>query len=617
MGVVYGPISPFKNATFYRDFAKYQTLNHLIGPNITYFNNNGSGSYIGSDGYIKHKGTNLFLNSEDYTATTWTKQNDITLISNIINPPAAFANNYKNKASLITQATSSITYMYNATPISFTDSLKQFTFSIFIKSNTSVVASAGNPLLRVRNNTSGNTLFDANIGWTLTSGRLVPSISSSSSLVYSHIEDYSDGWYRISIGGRINSANIQVRIYPNNTIGTGEIGKGYYIWGAQLVQHARQCEYSANTSEILISPRFTYDPVSKKSLGLLVEQSSINRLAYSDNFNILGWSTNAATITPNTNLTLAPDGTYRASILKETTANNDHLVSTLFSPNFNSIMTYSVYTKAKERSIVRLRMVGSSQFANAYFDLNNGTTANISAGTTATIKDAGNGWYRCSISGIANSISGTAYVYVSNSTSTSSYAGDGTSGVYIWGAQVEVSNFATSYIPNDTGSNITRNAENLYITPISFIQPNFQGTIYSEFNLLTSGDSTTLPRIYAINNQINDDDRISFLIQPSGLNIQALCIASGSTGLAASNSVGINQNIKTILSIFPNDAIFYINGALASSGVPNTSVTLPTGLTHFYIGSSKSGNYLNASIQKIIYSPTRSDNVNLKSYTVV
>jgi hypothetical protein len=630
MGVVYGPISPFKNATFYRDFAKYQTLNHLIGPNITYSNNNSCGSYIGSDGHIKYKGTNLFLNSENFSANTWTKQNDITLISNIIDPPAAFVNTYKNKPSLITQATSSITYMFNTTPISFTDSFKQFTFSIFIKSNTSVVASAGKPLLRVRDTTSGNTLFDADIGWTLTSGILVPSISSSSNLSYSNIQTYENGWYRISIGGDTNSANIQVRIYPNNTAAAGEIGKGYYIWAAQLVQYPRECEYSPNTSEISISPRFTYDPVSKKSLGLLVEKSGANALSYSEDFSNVFWNKNNSTITSNTTDTLAPDGYYTADILRETTADNDHFIigNTNFATSPN-VTTFSVYAKARERSIIRMRLLNTGmQFSSTYFDLNNKTIYNLSNTTNrsiSVIKDVGSGWYRCSTSAIASNSTGTAQIYVAKVTGSSSYSGDLTGGlglgIYLWGAQVENSSFATSYIPSDDGSGINRNADNLYITPVnSFMNSNFRGTIYAEFNCPPSGDSGIFSRVYDINNNINDNERISFSLDqsnPSGTRpIQVSCVSSGSSSMTISNLISVDQNVKTVLSIFPNDGTLYVSGLLASSGAPDSSVILPTGLTHFYIGSSRSGNYLNGSIGKIMYSPTRSKDASIQNLTV-
>lgn len=645
MGVIYGPTSPFKNSTLYRDFTKNQTLNHLIGPNITYSNNNGCGSYIGSDGYLKHGGTNLFLNSENFSANTWTKQNDLTFVSEAIDQPAIFNNTYKNKASFIAQATSSITYIVNTTPISYTGSFQQLTFSIFIKSNRTDVASAGKPVFKIRDAVLSSTLFEATIGWSqhffpvgnpqrpIGGGAvLAPIISSSANLSYSNIKVYGDGWYRISIGGKITSpTTIQVRVHPSDVVGAGEIGKGYYIWGAQLVRCPRECEYSVNTSNISSNPRFTYDPVTKNFLGLLVEKSGSNALSYSEDFSNAFWNKNNSTITSDTADTLAPDGNYyTADILRETTADSDHFIvaNTNFaiSPN---VTTFSIYAKARERSIIRMRLLNTGmQFSNTYFDLNNKTIYNLSTSSNrsiSVIQDAGSGWYRCSTSAIASNSTGTAQIYVAKVTGSSSYSGELTGGlglgIYLWGAQVENSSFATSYIPNDDGSGINRNADNLYITPAnSFMNSNFGGTIYAEFNCPPSGDSGIFSRVYDINNNTNDNERISFSLDrssPSGTRpIQVSCVSSGSSSMTISNLISVNQNVKTVLSVFPNDGTLYVSGLLASSGAPDSSVTLPTGLTHFYIGSSRSGSYLNGCIRKIMYSPTRSKDASIQNLTV-
>ena len=122
----------------------------------------------------------------------------------------------------------------------------------------------------------------------------------------------------------------------------------------------------------------------------------------------------------------------------------------------------SVYVKAGEYTNIQLRELSAARFY-VNFDLSAGTYAVPQSGSapaggfdfiSADIQDVGNGWYRCivvnsRVGGIAFSIAG----YPDSATVTTSnpnFTGDGTSGVYIWGAQVEEGSTATTYIPTTT-----------------------------------------------------------------------------------------------------------------------------------------------------------------------
>jgi hypothetical protein len=55
-----------------------------------------------------------------------------------------------------------------------------------------------------------------------------------------------------------------------------------YAWGAQLEEGTTATPYIKTTSQALAAPRFDHDPVTKESLGLLVEEARTNLLAYSE-----------------------------------------------------------------------------------------------------------------------------------------------------------------------------------------------------------------------------------------------------------------------------------------------------------------------------------------------
>jgi hypothetical protein len=145
-----------------------------------------------------------------------------------------------------------------------------------------------------------------------------------------------------------------------------------------------------------------------------------------------------------------------ADKLIDTTTNGVH-TATDTSPTLVSgaDYTFSVYAKPDERNRIFLRMnsTGSAFSANkeAWFHLSGvaGTASNASAGTTARIEALDNGWYRCSITATTDSAGTTECVVgLAIAAGSASYAGDGFSGAYVWGAQLEQANVASAYDPD-------------------------------------------------------------------------------------------------------------------------------------------------------------------------
>jgi hypothetical protein len=183
----------------------------------------------------------------------------------------------------------------------------------------------------------------------------------------------------------------------------------------------------------------------------LVEVVPYNILTYSNTFTNTNWIKNACTITANS--IISPDGTQNASKLVESTANDSHHIYQ--NAVASGLNTFSFYAKAGERNFVYAYADSVGQ--GKCFDLQNGTIgANIiAAPTNATITSVGNGWYRCTIT--LNIASSSALrIGACSANGTFSYLGNGTSGIYIYGAQLVSGTSAKDYLRTETRLNIPR-----------------------------------------------------------------------------------------------------------------------------------------------------------------
>lgn len=166
-----------------------------------------------------------------------------------------------------------------------------------------------------------------------------------------------------------------------------------------------------------------------------------NLLTKTEQFEHSDWSKGNTTITANS--ITAPDGSTTADLMVENTSNDVHWVA----QNIASSATgyaQSVCMKAGTRSwsYFRLRTTGNiDRFA--YFNLADGTIGTVNTGLTASIQSLGDGWYRCTAT-ISVAVAGVLPVIVAMTTANnvSFYQGNGTSGIFIWGADLRVSNDA-------------------------------------------------------------------------------------------------------------------------------------------------------------------------------
>ena len=185
------------------------------------------------------------------------------------------------------------------------------------------------------------------------------------------------------------------------------------------------------------SPKMVYDVAG--TLGW----SPHNYSRQSQGFNSI-WALENVTVVADT--VVAPDGTMTADKLVENSATGSHDVQMGGSTAVNGMM--AVYAKAAGRS--RILLYDSTGFGYG-FDLTTGTTfvvSGITPSSTVTIQDAGNGWWRCIIPSVA-ALGPSVYIVTGT---IYSYAGDGASGVYLWGAQLNRGPVLLAYLPTTTAA---------------------------------------------------------------------------------------------------------------------------------------------------------------------
>ena len=171
------------------------------------------------------------------------------------------------------------------------------------------------------------------------------------------------------------------------------------------------------------------------------------------------WTTTDASV--QANVIVAPDGSLTGDKLIEglDSVATAHILQqvTSASAQIGDPWTLSVYARAAERTQIRLALTGAAYTSgfrpNSIFELSPNIAAVITqtnAVISPTMAYQGNGWWRLSISGLALAVGDVGPNYQLALAGMNTYVGNGSSGLYVWGAQLESGLVATPYIENET-----------------------------------------------------------------------------------------------------------------------------------------------------------------------
>ena len=549
--------------------------------------------------------TNLLQYSERFDQSYWSK------IRGFISPNTTVAPDGTSTADTWSENDETDAHNLNRA-ISLTDNTN-YTASVYVKAAGRTTCRLG---IRTKNNQYPGAYFD------LTSGTVISEIAGP---VSTSIDSVGNGWYRLNITANSVTGSSTPKYILWSTDGAnlnpvGIDGPALHVWGAQLEEGSVLTEYTPSVESFVSrASTATYvddatgliktaavDEARYENNELILEEARTNLLLRSEVVN--SWFKVRASVTANN--AISPAGDLTADTLIENTDNNTHLVKRGIGVQSGNTYTGSVFVKAAGRTKLKFG------FTSANFPTSTRGAFDLEAGTAVesynTITDFGNGWYRITATNTADATGNAQLsVDIANDNGDTLYTGDGTSGIHVWGGQVEEGAFASSYIATDT-STVTRAADvSTSALGVDSFYNHSEGTFYTEFSA----------------------PEVELAIDSRALSVLEGTLATGSLHISKRNGVnqflsakyadGTKLNIgsidwsnsqKAVLSYNSTDYTLVSNG---STRTANSTAVNPN-LHRLFIGCRTAGNnLLNGHIKRLSYIPTRLPDATLQDLTEV
>lgn len=303
-------------------------------------------------------------------------------------------------------------------------------------------------------------------------------VSTGSAAATGTVTDVGGGWRRIGITWThwydVSATYLQLRMTAASTdYYAGDVTASMLVWGAQLEVATAPTPYiltgvTAATDNPALWPALGdgFEPVYEPSRAMTAAELAAltalpsafgagaqalpavrtNFWTYSEQFDNAVWTKNNVTVTANA--ATGPLGGATADSMAETVAAAaGHLIQQPVSFALpNVAYTKSVYAKVGPGPATRFLYIQARRLDGTWsycgFNLSTGATVSPSNCLAQGAVSLGSGWYRCWIT--FNSMSGAStpsegiFMSTDGTNAGTTYTGDGTSGVYLWGAQTEV-----------------------------------------------------------------------------------------------------------------------------------------------------------------------------------
>jgi hypothetical protein len=347
---------------------------------------------------------------------------------------------------------------------------------------------------------------------------------------------------------------------------------------------------------------------------LLLEAAGTNLLLRSEEFDDTTWSTSSLTVTPDD--AVAPDGSQTADLL--TTTGSPGVISQTITKAASAITyTASLWVKSFATDFsVTVDGGGPANRGIAVFDLSSGSLVSASSvgaftNTSGAITAYSNGWYRLILSTTTDTSTSArfrCFFFGAGSTAT------------VWGAQLEASPYATSYIPT-AGSQVTRAADVSDGGANTFGNSWYrqdEGTVFSSYQLPAGSAVNTNSRQLFDASDGTTANRFSIRGITVGLTSDQITARSGASTVAQffTNGTAVGTAPRSIAAVYRlNDYAAVATGS--TSTVTDTIGALPVGINQVNLGGAAYGaEYLSGTIRRLTYWPSRLPNDTLQTITL-
>ena len=467
-----------------------------------------------------------------------------------------------------------------------------------------------------QNNAQENTQMNLSVWLRTNTGTKTIQLFMNNASTASQNITVTTTWTRYEISGLVTTLAGSGR-NGLNTLEALTSSNYILVWGFQLSVGLTAKPYFPTTDRLNV-PRLTYQNGGGGCPSLLLEKQSTNLCLWSEDFTQSVWSLPFLVRNATANTATSPDGTQNADTLADSITTAEFGAGQLITATNNIPQTVSVYLKANGSNFAMLRFYGNNiqYYYCVVVDLSTGTITKTQAGTStsavsSTITAMGNGWYRVTATATMNTLD---YYLIANlvpsATPTigdfgnSSYTGTGNNSIYVYGAQLEASSYATSYI-STTSSSATRVADECRKSSISSLIGQTEGVLFADVNLTTRQSFTYI----SISNGGSSANYIGIYFRAAAIEME---VVNG--GVLQGNVQYSNTStgrFKIAIGYKQNDFVLYVNGTQIGT---DTSGTIPTcdRLDLFAFNDNQP-----LQVNETILFPTRLTNAELASLTTI